>query len=83
MADALDCGVSDRRIVVYASDRRLVVLTNDDDFLRPTCRRSVPVCYYSDDRLESSDIVELVVTLGHHVTDFEDLPPVTNLCSWD
>lgn len=81
VTDVLECGATDEQIVQFAGDRDLVILTHDDDFLQPEYRDAVPVLYYSDDGLDSSELVGRVEPLAGYVPEREDLPPVTNLGS--
>ncbi len=80
---ALDVGVTDEEIVGYAAERDLLVVTHDDDFLLPEYADRVRVCYYADDTLSSADIADRVDELSQYVPTQSDLPPITNLGSWD
>jgi len=81
VTDALDFGVTDQEIVTYAEEHEYVVLTHDDDFLRPN-PTSVPILYYADDTLATETLVERVETVIDCVPSPSDLPPVTYLGSW-
>lgn len=83
VTEALAAGVSDERILEHAMGRGAVVLTNDDDFLSLDTTRSVPILYYADDALGTSEIVARFVRVVEYVPDPADLPPVTNLGSWE
>lgn len=80
--DALEEGVTDRRITAFASANDYLVLTHDDDFIRPEHRREVRVLYYSSDTRDSYDIADRVDRASQYVPDPADLPRVTNIGDW-
>ncbi|MBP1923726.1 rRNA-processing protein FCF1 [Halorubrum alkaliphilum] len=81
--EALSEGVDDDTIATFAREHGSVVLTHDPDFLDPETRSGVPVCYYSDDTMDSYDIADRVAELIEWVPDPADLPPLTNLNDWE
>lgn len=78
----LGAGVPDDRILERAVERDAVVLTHDADFLVPDRFPDVPILYYADDALGSSDIVARVDRVVEYVPDPDDLPPVTHIGAW-
>lgn len=83
VSEALEVGATDQEIVTYASERGYSVLTHDDDFLLSEYTRTVPVLYYSDDTLDTYEIADRVSTVIQYIPDPDDLPPVTNLSTWE
>lgn len=80
--DVLEEGATDRRITEFASANEYLVLTHDDDFLRPEHRRVVRILYYSSDGRDSYDIADRVDCASRYVPDPSDLPRVTHLGNW-
>ena len=76
-------GVDDDRIATFAYENDAIVLTHDPDFLSSETRSGVPVLYYADDTMDSSEIVDRVVELIEWVPNPEDIPPLTNLNKWE
>ena len=76
-------GVDDDRIATFAYENDAIVLTHDPDFLGSETRSGVPVLYYADDTMDSSEIVDRVVELIEWVPNPEDIPPLTNLNKWE
>lgn len=83
VSDVLEVGVTDRTILDYASARDYVVLTHDDDFLQPRYTETVSVLYYSDDTIDTYEIADRVDEVIQYVPEPDDLPPITNLGSWE
>jgi len=83
VSTALELGATDEEIVDYASEQGYIVLTHDDDFLLPAYTEVVPILYYSDDTLDTYEIADRVAELTHYVPHSVDLPPITNLSTWD
>lgn len=83
VSETLEVGVTDSAIAEYATERDCVVLTHDDDFLRPEYTNSVSVLYYSDDTMSTYEIADRVDEVSKYVPDQGDLPPITNLGSWE
>lgn len=54
-------GVTDRRIRTDVMEHGYVVLTHDDDVLRPEDSQTVSGIYYSDDTLVNREITDLVL----------------------
>ena len=76
-------GANDDTIATFARENGSVVLTHDPDFLDPETRAGVPVLYYADDTMDSSEIVGRVAELIEWVPDPADLPPLTSLNEWE
>jgi predicted nuclease of predicted toxin-antitoxin system len=83
VSEALEVGVADEKIIDYAGEHGYVVLTHDDDFLLPEYTETVPILYYSDDTLDTYEIADLVDEMIQYVPDPNDLPPITNLSTWE
>lgn len=83
VSEALEVGVGDEKIVDYACEREYIILTHDDDFLLPEYREIVPILYYSDDTIDAYEIADRVDEVVQYVPDPSDLPPITNLGSWE
>jgi uncharacterized protein with PIN domain len=79
---ALAVGATDSEIAGHASETSRVVLTHDDDFLRPEYTREISVLYYTDDTLGANELADRVETVTEYVPDQDDLPPITNLSGW-
>ncbi|WP_248516761.1 DUF5615 family PIN-like protein [Salinarchaeum laminariae] len=82
VTDALEPGVTDRRILDYAVDVDAVLLTHDDDFLRAHSPEPVSILYYADDTMAVSEIVTQVRRVIQYVPDPQNLPTVTSLGGW-
>ncbi|WP_345781973.1 DUF5615 family PIN-like protein [Natrinema salsiterrestre] len=80
--DVLEEGATDERIVAHADTNGYLVLTHDDDFLRPEYRREIRILYYSSDSIDSYEIADRVDRVTRYVPDPIDLPRVTNIGEW-
>lgn len=80
--EALEEGSTDERILAYATTNSHLVLTHDDDFLRPEYRREIRILYYSSDTIPSYEIADRVDRVTQYVPDPSDLPRVTNIGEW-
>ena len=83
VSEALEVGVTDQEIVTYASERGYVVLTHVDDFLLSEYTETVSILYYSDDTLDTYEIADRVTKMARYVPDPTNLPPITNLSTWE
>ena len=83
VGNALSLGASDQEIINYANDHGYVVLTHDDDFLLPKYTEIVLILYYSDDTISTYKIITRVEAVITYISDPDDLPPITNLGSWN
>lgn len=83
VSEALEVGVTDGEIADYAREHGYVVLTHDDDFLLPEYTETISVLYYSNDTLDTYEIADRVDRITQYVSDPSDLPPITNLGSWN
>jgi hypothetical protein len=83
VGEVLSLGVPDREIINYANEHGYVVLTHDDDFLLPKYTDVVPILYYSDDMIGTDEIIARVEEVITYVPNPRDLPPITNLGSWE
>lgn len=71
-ADGLGRGADDQEIVDYASDKNMIIITNDDDFLGSVTEDTC-IMYYPSQGLNSWELTEILAEVCKYIESPEDL----------